>query len=51
MLTKENVINFPYAEKWLSKEEICHKLSNQFLKTPQTMDAQITQLLKFRFAQ
>ena len=38
-------------KKCLSNEKIHHELSNHFWKTPQTTDAQITQLLKFWFAQ
>ena len=39
------------CRKWLSNEEVHHKLSKYFWKTPQITDAKITQLLKFQFAQ
>ncbi len=42
---------FPYVDKWLSNEQINQKLSNHFWKNENTLDTQITQILKFRFAQ
>ena len=42
---------FPYVEKWLINEKINKKLSNHFWKNKTITDAQITQTLKFRFAQ
>ena len=42
---------FPYVDKWLSNEQINHKLSNHLWKNANVSDTQITQTLKFRFAQ
>jgi hypothetical protein len=42
---------FPYVEKWLANEQINHKLSNHFWKNNKISYAQITQTLKFRYAQ
>ena len=42
---------FPYVEKWLSNTQINEKLSNHFWKNEMVTDAQITQTLKFRYAQ
>ena len=42
---------FPYVEKWLSNTQINQKLSNHFWKNNKITDAQITQTLKFRYAQ
>jgi len=39
---------FPYIEKWLTNEQINHK---HFSKNKKISDAQITQTLKFRYAQ
>jgi hypothetical protein len=41
----------PYVAKWLSNEEINQKLSNHFWKNDKVPDTQITQTLKFRYAQ
>ena len=37
--------------KWLSNDQINHKLSNHFWKNEKTTDAQISQTLTFRYAQ
>ena len=42
---------YPYVEKWLSNDQIHQKLSNHLWKNNQITDAQITQILKFRYAQ
>ncbi len=42
---------FPYVDKWLSNTQINQKLSNHFWKNKKVTDAQITQTLKFRYAQ
>ena len=42
---------FPYVDKWLSNEQINQKLSNHFWKNVNIPYTQITQTLKFRFAQ
>ena len=42
---------FPYVDKWLSNDQINHKLSNHFWKNEKVTDAQISQTLKFRYAQ
>ena len=42
---------FPYVEKWLTNKQINQKLSNHFWKNKKVTDAQITQTLKFRYAQ
>ena len=42
---------FPYVEKWLANERINQKLSNQLWKNKKVTDVQITQTLKFRYAQ
>ena len=42
---------FPYVDKWLSNEQINQKLSNHFWKNDKVPDTQITQNLKFRYAQ
>jgi transposase-like protein len=42
---------FTYIDKWTSNDQINHKLSNQFWKNPRITNAQITQTLKFRYAQ
>ena len=42
---------FPYVDKWLSYTQIHQKLSNHFWKNEAVIDAQITQTLKFRYAQ
>jgi ribonuclease HI len=42
---------FPYVDKWLSNTHINQKLSNHFWNNDQIPDTQITQTLKFRFAQ
>ena len=39
------------CKKWLSNEEIHHKMSNHSWNIPQTTDPQTTQLLKLRFVQ
>ena len=41
----------PYVDKWLSNEQINQKLSNHFWKDDKIPDTQITQTLKFRYAQ
>ena len=41
----------PYVDKWLSNDQINQKLSNHFWKNNKISDAQITQTLKFRYAQ
>ena len=41
----------PYIDKRLSNEQINQKLFNHFWKNVNTLDTQITQILKFRFAQ
>ena len=43
--------NFTYVDKWLSNEHINQKLSNHFWKDDKIPDTQITQTLKFRYAQ
>ena len=42
---------YPYVEKRLSNDQIHQKLSNHFWKNNQISDPQITQTLKFRYAQ
>ena len=42
---------YPYVKKWLSNDQINQKLSNHFWKNNKISDAQITQALKFRYAQ
>ena len=42
---------FPYVDKWLSNEQINQKLSNHLWNNANVSDTQITQTLKFRFAQ
>ena len=42
---------FPYVDKWLSNEQINQKLSNHFWKDDKVPGTQITQTLKFRYAQ
>jgi hypothetical protein len=42
---------FPYVDKWLSNDQINHKLSNHFWKNEKATDAHISQTLKFRYAQ
>ena len=42
---------FPYVDKWLLNEQINQKLSDHFWKNVSVPDSQITQTLKFRFAQ
>ena len=42
---------YPYVEKWLSNDQINQKLSNHFWKNNKITDAQITQTLKFSYAQ
>ena len=42
---------FPYVDKWLSNDQINQKLSNHFWKSDKVTDAQITQTLKFKYAQ
>ena len=42
---------FPYVEKWLNNKQINHKLSNHLWKNKKVTGAQITQTLKFRYAQ
>ena len=42
---------FPYLEKWLTNKQINQKLSNHFWKNKNVTDTQITQTLKFRYAQ
>ena len=42
---------FPYVDKWLLNKQINQKLSNHFGKNVNIPDTQITQTLKFRFAQ
>jgi len=42
---------YPYVDKWLSNDQINQKLSNHFWKNNKISDAQITQILKFRYAQ
>ena len=42
---------FPYVDKWVSNTQINQKLSNHFWKNDQIPDTQITQTLKFRYAQ
>ena len=42
---------FPYVAKWLLNEEINQKLSNHFWNSDKIPDTQITQTLKFRYAQ
>ena len=42
---------FPYVDKWLSNTQINQKLSNHFWKNEILTDAQITLILKFRYAQ
>ena len=44
-------IKFPYVDKWLSNTQINQKLSNHFWENKKTTDAQITQTLKFKYAQ
>ena len=43
--------SFPYIEKWLSNTQINQKFSNLSWKSENVTDAQITQTLKFRYAQ
>ena len=38
-------------DKWLNNDQINHKLSNHFWKNEHVTDAQISQTLKFRYAQ
>ena len=42
---------FPYVDKRLLNTQINQKLSNHFWKNENITDAQITQTLKFRYAQ
>ena len=42
---------FPYIDKWLSNTQIHQKLSNHFWHNEKIPDTQITQTLKFRYAQ
>jgi hypothetical protein len=42
---------FPYVDKWLSNTQINQKLSNYLWKDESVTDAQLTQTLKFRYAQ
>src|ERR1700738_2077621 len=42
---------YPYVDKWISNKQINQKLSNHFWKSKQIPDTQITQTLKFRYAQ
>jgi hypothetical protein len=42
---------FTYVDKWLSNEQINQNLSNHFWKDDKIPDTQITQTLKFRYAQ
>jgi hypothetical protein len=42
---------FPYVDKWLSNIQINQKLSNHFWQDEKIPDTQITQTLKFRYAQ
>ena len=41
---------FPHIDKWLSSDQINHKLSNHFWKNEKVIHAQISQTLKFRYA-
>ena len=47
----EKAKQFHYAEKWISNDQIYHKLSISSRKTHQTTGTQITQILKFRSTQ
>lgn len=47
-LTVAKVKHFHYANKWISNDQIDHKLSNSFWKAQQTTNAQITQILKLK---
>ena len=42
---------YPYIEKWLSNDQINQKISNHLWKHNKITDAQITQTLKFIYAQ
>ena len=42
---------FSYVDKWLSNDQINQKLSNRFCKNNKVADAQISQMLTFRYAQ
>ena len=42
---------FPHVDKWLSNDQINQKLSNHFWKGDKVPDTQVTQTLKFRYAQ
>ena len=42
---------FAYMDKWTSNDQINHKLLNQIWKNPEITDNQITQTLKFGYAQ
>ena len=42
---------FSYIDKWLSNTQITQKLSNYFWRNEKIPDTQITQALKFRYAQ